>query len=149
MEATPCSENCWRSGAKAHWLVSGIRWVRRSRKAIPGPLSLLGLSLAPRGGSQRGPPALAITTNWSPSSVRTAPSTAPQSRTARCTMASITAARSAGDEAMTRRMSAVAVCSCRRSCSSANSRVFSIAITAWSAKVSMSAISRSVKGRTS
>ena len=57
---------------------------------------------------------------------------------------------------MTRRISAVAVCCSRasvssrfRASSSVNSRTFSIAITAWSAKVFASAICLSVKGCTS
>ena len=49
---------------------------------------------------------------------------------------------------MTRRISAVAVCcSSALACVSLNSRTFSIAITAWSAKVSSSAICLSVNGR--
>ena len=57
---------------------------------------------------------------------------------------------------MTRRISAVAVCCSRasvssrfRASSSVNSRTFSIAITAWAAKVSRSSICFDEKGRTS
>ncbi len=49
---------------------------------------------------------------------------------------------------MTRSTSAVAVCCSSDSRSSLNSRTFSMAITAWSAKVFTSAICLSVKGRT-
>ena len=66
------------------------------------------------------------------------------------TMASRTRCRSVGDEAMTRSTSAVAVCcssasvsSLLRCSSSSNSRAFSMAMTAWSANVSSSAICRS------
>jgi hypothetical protein len=59
-----------------------------------------------------------------------------------------TRSRSVGVDAMTRRISAVAVCrssaslsSALRCSSSSKSRAFSIAITAWSANVSTSAIS--------
>ena len=68
-------------------------------------------------------------------------------------MAANTSVRSVGDAAMTPRISLVAVCcssdcvSVRLlSCSSWNSRAFSMAITAWSANVVTRAISRSVKG---
>ena len=64
--------------------------------------------------------------------------------------------RSVGELEMTRRISAVAVCCSRasvssrfRASSSVNSRTFSIAITAWAAKVFASAICLSEKGRTS
>ena len=57
---------------------------------------------------------------------------------------------------MTRRISLVAVCCSSASvrvaflaCSSVSSRAFSMAMTAWSAKVSIRAIWLSVKGRTS
>ena len=68
-------------------------------------------------------------------------------------MVSSTGCRSVGERLITRRISAVAVCcssasvsSRFRASSSANSRTFSIAITAWSAKVSSSAICLSVNG---
>ncbi len=47
---------------------------------------------------------------------------------------------------MTRRISAVAVCCSSASFVSLNSRTFSMAMTAWSAKVRRRSISRSVKG---
>ena len=50
-------------------------------------------------------------------------------------MASNTGCTSDGELAITFRMSAVAVCRSSASCVSLNSRTFSIAITAWSAKV--------------
>ena len=62
----------------------------------------------------------------------------------------------AGERQMTLSTSAVAVCCCSdsvssrvRACSSSNSRVFSIAMTAWSAKLVTSSICLSVNGRTS
>ena len=71
-------------------------------------------------------------------------------------MASNTGCRFVGELLMTFKISAVAVCcssasvtSALRACSSLNSRTFSIAITAWSAKVLSSLICLSVKGRTS
>ena len=86
-------------------------------------------------------------------SARSGPRTA---RAALSTMASITGCRSVGELEMTRRMSAVAVCCSSASVRSAflassslNSRTFSMAMTAWAAKVSSSAICLSVKGRTS
>ena len=68
--------------------------------------------------------------------------------------ASSTGWMSVGELAMTPRISLVAVCCSNASqsvafLSSLNSRTFSIAITAWSAKVSRSAICLSVNGRTS
>ena len=51
------------------------------------------------------------------------------------TTASNTGCTSDGELAMTFRMSAVAVCRSSASCVSLNSRAFSMAITAWSAKV--------------
>ena len=56
---------------------------------------------------------------------------------------------SVGELAMTPKISLVAVCCSNDSLSSLNSRTFSMAITAWSAKVSSSLICRSVNGRTS
>ncbi len=50
-------------------------------------------------------------------------------------MASSTGETSVGELLMTRRMSADAVWRCSASCVSLNRRTFSIAITAWSAKV--------------
>ena len=51
------------------------------------------------------------------------------------TMVSNTGCTSVGDLAITRRISAVAVCCSSASFVSLNSRTFSMAITAWSAKV--------------
>ncbi len=64
-------------------------------------------------------------------------------------IASNTGARSPGDELMTCKTSAVAVCCSNASRVSVNSRAFSIAMTACAAKFSSSAISFSVNGRTS
>ena len=63
----------------------------------------------------------------------------------RSAIASNTGCTSDGELAITLRMSAVAVCRSSASCVSLNSRAFSIAITAWSAKVCCSASSSSVK----
>ena len=59
----------------------------------------------------------------------------PSSRLALFAIASNTGCTSDGELAITLRMSAVAVCRSSASCVSLNSRAFSIAITAWSAKV--------------
>ena len=60
---------------------------------------------------------------------------APISRFALSTIASNTGCTSDGELAMTLRISAVAVCRSSASLVSLNRRTFSIAITAWSAKV--------------
>jgi len=77
-------------------------------------------------------------------------------RTALWTIASNTGWISVCERLITRRMSPVAVCvssaevsSRLLACSSVNIRTFSIAITAWSAKVFSSSIWRSENGRTS
>ncbi len=71
-----------------------------------------------------------------------------QSRAALCAIASNTGCTSVGELEITRRISPVAVCCSRvsvrsrlRASSSVNSRTFSMAMTAWSAKVFSSAIS--------
>ena len=58
-------------------------------------------------------------------------------------------ATSAGDWLITRRISAVAVCADSASRVSLNSRAFSMAMAAWSAKVSIRATWLSLNGRTS
>ena len=80
-------------------------------------------------------------------------SCAPHRRAALSATASNTGWVSVGELLMTFRISAVAVCcssasviSALRACSSLNSRTFSIAITAWSAKVLSSATCLSVNG---
>src|SRR5262249_53527378 len=82
----------------------------------------------------------------SPSRRKRVPNLASQSRVAFSSMALNTGSSSPGDELMTRSTSEVAVCwsndsdsSRVRCCSASNSRTFSMAITAWSAKVSTSA----------
>ena len=69
-----------------------------------------------------------------------------------CTMVSKTGWTSVGELEMTRRISLVAVCCSRasvssrlRASSSVNRRTFSMAMTAWSAKIWSSSISRSEK----
>ncbi len=97
-------------------------------------------------------------TEWtsSPSKRYTPPLRAPHRRTAFFTIASKTGCTSVCAWLMARRISAVAVCrssasprSLFRDLSSSNSLTFSMAITAWLANVSSSAISASVNGRTS
>jgi hypothetical protein len=80
---------------------------------------------------------------------------APHKRSALAAIVSNTGCTSVGELEMTRRISLVAVwyssdslSSCVRACTSSNSRTFSIAITAWSAKVVASSICFSVNGRT-
>src|SRR5262249_25377826 len=84
------------------------------------------------------------------------PFVAPESFTAFARRVSNTGWSSVGEDAITRRTSPVAVCCSNasvrsrfRTCSSWNNRTFSIAMTAWSAKILRSAICFSVKGRTS
>ena len=81
---------------------------------------------------------------------------ASHNRAADSTRVSSTACRSNVERLMTLRTSAVAVCcwsdslsSCVRCCTSLNSLTFSIAITAWRAKLVNSAICFSVNGLTS
>jgi hypothetical protein len=64
-------------------------------------------------------------------------------------IASNTGVRSPGEELMTCNTSAVAVCCSKASRVSVKSRAFSIAMTAWPAKLCNNAICLSVKGRTS
>ena len=80
---------------------------------------------------------------------------APQRRAADSASVSSTVWRSNAERLMTLRTSAVAVCCSRdsvssrvRVCTSSNKRTFSIAITAWSAKVVTNSICLSVKGST-
>ena len=78
---------------------------------------------------------------------------ASHSRAADSTTVSSTGCRSKVERLMTLSTSAVAVCCSSdspahvRACTSSNSRTFSIAITAWSAKVVASSICLSVNGR--
>ena len=83
------------------------------------------------------------------------PNFASQIRVAFSSIASNTGSSSPGELEMTCNTSEVAVCcssasdsSRVRACTSSNSRTFSIAITAWSAKVVTSSICLSVNGRT-
>ena len=80
--------------------------------------------------------------NAPPSCRKRLPNLASQSRTAFASIVSNTGASSPGDLEITPSTSEVAVCcssallsSAVRACTSSNSRTFSIAITAWSAKV--------------
>ena len=89
----------------------------------------------------------------SPSRRKIAALAAPQNRAALSATTSMTGWRSVGELEMTRRISAVAVCcssasvsSRFRASSSLNRRTFSMAITAWSANVSRSAICFAEKG---
>ena len=91
---------------------------------------------------------------WSPLAVgRSVTSAFAQARGALARSASKTGCRSVGERQMTRRISLVAVCcssasvrSALRAWSSLNRRTFSMAITAWSAKVWSSAICRVGEG---
>ena len=71
---------------------------------------------------------------------------ASQMRAARSATACSTGCTSPGELEMTRRISLIAVCCSSDSLVSLNRRTFSIAITAWSAKVRSSAICLSVSG---
>ena len=99
--------------------------------------------------------AVATARNASPSRSDMMPNLASHSRIAFSSMASNTGSSSPGELEMTCSTSDVAVCcssasvsSRVRACTSSNSRTFSIAITAWSAKVVTSSICLSVKGHT-
>src|SRR6516225_225374 len=76
------------------------------------------------------------------------PKAVSQSRIALSSIASNTGARSPGEELMTCKTSAVAVCCSSASRVSVNSRAFSIAMTTWSAKVETSSICCSVNAST-
>ncbi len=95
-------------------------------------------------------PYTALTSTHSPSRRVTRPTSAPHSLTALSAMMSKTGWRSVGELLMTRRISLVAVCcssdslrSWLRASNSVNRRTFSMAITAWSAKVLSSSTSLS------
>ena len=90
-----------------------------------------------------------------PSSRFNTPNSAPQSRVAFASVVSNTGSSSPGELEITSSTSDVAFCcssdsdsSRVRACTSSKSRTFSIAITAWSAKVVTSSISLSVNGAT-
>ncbi len=98
---------------------------------------------------------MASSRNSPPSNKVKLPNWALQMRTAFASNASNTGSSSPGELEITRRTSEVAVCCSRdslsslvRCCSASNSRTFSMAITAWSAKVATSSICLSVNGRT-
>src|SRR6516165_1353739 len=102
-----------------------------------------------------GAPCIATMRNASPSYNRRLPNFASQMRVAFSSTELKTGSSSPGELEMAWRTSDVAVCrssasesSRVRCCSASNSRTFSIAITAWSAKVSTSSICFSVNGRT-
>ena len=80
------------------------------------------------------------------SSITAAPRKVGNKRHEVAVIASNTGSTSVGDSLMTRRMSAVAVWRSSASLVSRNRRAFCIAITAWSAKVLISAISFSLNG---
>ena len=121
------------------------------------------LSVQAQGKTLRTASASSLLTPWieasrirSPSTMDTTLTSAAQSFSARLPMTSNTGLASVGERLITVRISLVAVWyssdSCRaavRFCTSSNSRTFSMAITAWSAKVVASAICLSLKGFTS
>jgi hypothetical protein len=93
-------------------------------------------------------PCIATGRKVSPSKRCSPPRVAPQRVRASSNIASKTGCSSPGEELMTCNTSVVAVCCSSDSRSSLNSRVFSITMTAWSAKVRTSSICRSVNGAT-
>src|SRR4030095_14820052 len=80
-------------------------------------------------------PRWAALTNRSPATRNTIASKAPHTRPACSTIVSSTGWMSVGELEIARKISAVAICRSNASFVSLNSRTFSIAITAWSAKV--------------
>ncbi len=114
----------------------------RTARAVPDP-SPGGIGNASRAACRPAslmPWALAM---WirSPSKRNTNPSVAPVRRSARSAMTSNTGCVSVTEPLITRSTSAVAVCRSSASLVSLNRRTFSIAITAWSAKVLSSSTS--------
>ena len=102
-----------------------------------------------------GAPCRAPVRKLSPSQSKSVPNLASQRRVAFASMASNTGSSSPGELEMICSTSEVAVCcssaslsSAVRACTSSNSRTFSIAITAWSAKIVTSSICFSENGRT-
>ena len=93
-----------------------------------------------------GTPSEAATWNALPSYRNNTPNLASQIRTAFASMASNTGSSSPGELLMTLSTSEVAVCCCSDSRSSLSRRVFSIAMTAWAAKVRSSWIWVGEKG---
>ena len=135
--ATPAMSSMWivrrSQTARPPTLLCSRRWSRRSACAQ-----------AAARGRRRMP-------SKSPSRRKIAHWLAPQNRAALSATTSITGWRSVGELEMTRRISAVAVCCSSASVTSLalhslNSRTFSMAITAWSAKVLSRAICLSEKG---
>ena len=136
----------WRStvsGNSVSTVARSLMWiVWRSRTARPPTLLGLAAKVPPIDKAPGKGPCAATNRRDSPSRRKIETSLAPQSRAALSATTSITGWRSVGELEMTRRISAVAVCCSRasvssrfRASSSVNSRTFSIAITAWSAKV--------------
>ena len=101
--------------------------------------------LGPTAGPSPGTPAAAC----SPSNVHIRPLAASHKSSAFSSIASNTGVRSPGEELMTCKISAVAVCCSSASRVSVMSRAFSIAMTACAAKFCSNAICLSANGRTS
>ena len=122
--------------------------VRRSHTTRPPTVSRLTGKGSPIASGRRSDPCRATMRRCSPSRRKIAEFVAPHTRAAFSTTASMTGWRSVGELAITRRISAVAVCCSSASFVSLNSRTFSMAITAWTAKVSSSSICLSENGWT-
>ena len=135
------------SGNSASAAMMSSTWiVRRSHTARPPTVSRLAGTVSPIAIDRRSDPCSATRRRCSPSRRKIAESVAPHTRAAFSATASMTGCRSVGELAITRRISAVAVCCSSASFISLNSRTFSMAMTAWSAKVWSSAICFSEKG---
>ncbi len=136
--------------------------VRRSDSARPATVSRVADMVSPMLVTTGSVPYRATSRRTFPSRRKMSESMPPQTRAAFSATTSRTGCRSVGELAMTRRISAVAVCCSSDSvtcawasvsarffcCSSVNRRTFSMAMTAWSAKVWSRAICFSVNGRT-
>ena len=137
-------------GNSASAALTSSTWiVRRSHTARPPTEPRLTGTVSPIALDQRSDPRRATRRRCSPSRRQIPESVAPQTRAAFSTTAFMTGCRSVGELAITRRISAVAVCCSSASFVSLNRRTFSIAITAWSAKVSSSPICLVEKSRSS
>jgi hypothetical protein len=130
--------------------------VCRSITTRPPRMSRLTGTRSPIASDRRSGPCSATTRRWSPSTREIIESVAPHTRAAFSAMVFRTGCRSVGELAMTRKISAVAVCCSKvsvrsrlRCSSSLNRRTFSMAMSAWVAKVWSRAIWRSLNGRTS
>jgi hypothetical protein len=135
-------------------LTSGISSTMRDKSTRPATDPRPGVTsrpMMPRTTSGCGS-TIARKRNTSPSRTQTAPPRAPLNLTAEAISVSSTVCKSNAERLMTFNTSAVAVCwrsdssrSRVRACTSSNKRTFSIAMTAWSAKVCKSSICQGVE----